>query len=1842
FKMVHLAVLEAIKDVQSQHGLKYDNYQRYRSYCSRRLHRLRKSLNSYQGIPSSAKARHLRGRKLVEITNQMVVELYVKNKDMGERMLIIPLILAERSWAYAMQLKQEVGEHSRKKFHSLKRLKKAVQHGNRFEALCCDQPTVCDQRTKLEAQAYASYLRGLLAFEVQNYAIASQEYLRSMSIYFKLCLSIKEEDILLHYRQRIEEIKASMRYTMFNLDTPMAVKNENIPSKLQFHDLALKHIRHPDSFIDESSEFEEPLEDAPAEPEMDEDEEHFDDAEEDSEQPESRIGGAPPKKDAKKDPKKAAAKKGPSKAMLALIKQQQAKFNEEEERLKREEEERIRQEEEERRQKEEAERKAAERKAKKKQKEKERKERLKKEGRLLTDKQRADRKRALETVEIYKKQLASIADGTSKVTLKDKGGDESDSGSDDSEASSVSGDEAVVSGSTEPKDELRSPVICVLGHVDTGKTKLLDFIRRTHVQDNEAGGITQQIGATFLPKTSVLEHTKYVRDREQLNLPGLLVIDTPGHESFTNLRSRGSSLCDIAILVIDIMHGLEQQTIESINLLKERKTPFLVALNKIDRLYDWKSNPKRDVEDTLKAQPPNTKIEFQHRSKEIILQLNKEGLNASLYYENPDTKAYVSLVPTSAVSGDGMGNLISLLVWYSQTKLSKKLIFRPDDLDATVFEVKALPGLGTTIDVILINGVLKEGDRILLAGYDGPIVTHVRALLVPHPNRESRVKSQYNELKVVKGSIGVKITGHDLDKAIAGLQLHVVKSDAELERLKSFCMAEFANAMKKIKCSDKGVYVQASTLGSLEALLEFLKQSKIPYSNVRIGPVVRKDVMKISTMLETAPNYACILAFDVTVERAAQELADSLGIKIFQAEIIYHLFDKFTAHIEELKRKQREQFKDIAVFPCKLKILPQYIFNKRDPIVIGVIVEDGVLVPGTPLYVPAKSVAIGRVTSMQLNHKEVESARKGDEICIKIENTGDAPRMIGRHFEETDQLLFLRQVTSINSSKMGNKSSIMLQDEEISLISEETGFSPPQIERLYARFTSLDKGDNGSLSVEDFLRVPELAINPLCDRIVQMFFADCDVDHDRINFRQFMKVLATFRSSKSTRHSRQENVNSINTDTRSESHGNESHVQHNSDIARASTSRDNHQLHHVNHDGVRLPSVSSQQAMQRQFSQENSIATLLGRSFSQDGLSSRGLNHNPQSDQGIQNHHQHAIQSSFYRPQHQRHLSNEGFLNQHHHTNQHSVHYAAGSSQPSNNHHHHLLDADEPPNSRKQKLYFLFKIYDVDNDDKISLLDLKQVIKMMVGTYIDDAQLNKISERTFREIDKDSNGFIDFEEFCEVFAAIILSTYLGCGPILQPTCYRKEDFSLRWENNNVDWNYAVITDCGSSGTRAHIYKWKSNRDDKDDPLLLHAIEPERDYSGKELTFKITPGLSSVEDDPEKASEYMTPVMEFISKNIPEEKHHSTPIYFLATAGLRLLDKSTQRVILDDLKDDLSKRYGFPNIQAQVITGKQEAIYSWIAVNSKAKRFDVRATPSDGPPSTIGVIEMGGASSQVSWQVFPHDEKHKQKVYKSKETQRALSDAQVDLDLSSPGHEHKYKLFATTFLGAGTNSVREAAIDLLVRNIVVRKAVINPYTNSIHVSDPCLPKGAIEDVKRPAEVAWSQEELIKEYVSRRKNFFQSIGFKLDDDKPTVDVKLKGSGNFPICLHHLRQMLQTAKLERWNCIQGEPCSLSLLGLKNLVPFKSHYFYGLSELYYTTNEMVGMPGVYRNGEMSKKLGHICRTKYEDLLIQYKDSNKHDKQRVLHECFKGSWLMIFLVDGLGYPVESNYLTTI
>ena len=583
--------------------------------------------------------------------------------------------------------------------------------------------------------------------------------------------------------------------------------------------------------------------------------------------------------------------------------------------------------------------------------------------------------------------------------------------------------------------ELRSPICCILGHVDTGKTKLLDKIRQTNVQEGEAGGITQQIGATYFPIEAVKQKTAFLNKDGifDYKVPGLLIIDTPGHESFTNLRSRGSSLCNIAILVVDIMHGLEPQTMESIGLLKQRKTPFIVALNKIDRLYGWKSYPEMSFEEMLKLQAPATIAEFEDRLERTRLAFSEQGLNSQVSFRNDDMRKTVSLVPTSAITGDGIADMIMLLIGLTQKMMHESLMYL-SKLECTVLEVKVIEGLGTTIDVILSNGILREGDKIAVCGLNGPIVTHIRALLTPQPMRELRVKSQYVHNKQAKAALGVKICATELEKAIAGSHLMVIKPGDDEEAIKEQVMEDLQDLLNSVDKSGQGVCVQASTLGSLEALLSFLKDMKIPVSGINIGPVFKKDITRASVMLESSKEYACILAFDVKIDKEAQEMADELDIKIFKADIIYHLFDQFTAYMNVLNEQKRKDMAPQAVFPCVLKIVPGCVFNKRDPIIMGVDVVEGILRIGTPICViqqPGNVIcSLGRVTSIELNHRHLEQVKRGGpSVAIKIEHASYEPaRLFGRHFTESDPLYSKISRQSIDIVKENFRNDLSKED----------------------------------------------------------------------------------------------------------------------------------------------------------------------------------------------------------------------------------------------------------------------------------------------------------------------------------------------------------------------------------------------------------------------------------------------------------------------------------------------------------------------------------------------------------------------------------------------------------------------------------------------------------------------------------------------------------------------------------------------------------------------------------------------------------------------------------------------
>lgn len=561
----------------------------------------------------------------------------------------------------------------------------------------------------------------------------------------------------------------------------------------------------------------------------------------------------------------------------------------------------------------------------------------------------------------------------------------------------------------------RSPICCILGHADTGKTKILDRIRETEVQLGEAGGITQQIGATYIPVESLGKRYGITA----MHIPGLLVIDTPGHEAFSNLRSRGSSMCNIVVLVIDIMHGIELQTKESINILRARKTPFVISLNKIDRIEGWVS---KETPFSIKTQKKSAQQEFKDRYEKIVLDLSMEGLNTTIFLKNKDPKSYVSIVPTSAVTGEGICDLLGLIISLVETKMLKKVRYE-EAVECMVLEARSEEGQAPSIDVILSSGTLSEGDRMVLCTKTGAIDTTIRKLLTPHPMRETRVKCRYEENKQVRAAIGVRIIAPKLEGVLAGSKVYIV-TEEEIEKKKKEVEEQIRHTIKSLvtgkatnednlfdSVGEDGVHAQASTLGALEALIYILKESKIPVRTVGVGSISKKDIMKVSTISERRPELAVMLCFDLKPSPEMQQQAQAHKVEILSADIIYHLTEKYKSHIERFLARKEEELKEKIIFPCILSIVPGCVFTKRSPLVLGVKVVEGILRMGTPMAVVHEGVVtpIGKIRSILEDTKvnpKTDKLKPGARASVKIElSSGETPIVFGKKIFEQDEII---------------------------------------------------------------------------------------------------------------------------------------------------------------------------------------------------------------------------------------------------------------------------------------------------------------------------------------------------------------------------------------------------------------------------------------------------------------------------------------------------------------------------------------------------------------------------------------------------------------------------------------------------------------------------------------------------------------------------------------------------------------------------------------------------------------------------------------------------------------------
>ncbi len=543
---------------------------------------------------------------------------------------------------------------------------------------------------------------------------------------------------------------------------------------------------------------------------------------------------------------------------------------------------------------------------------------------------------------------------------------------------------------------IRKPIVTVLGHVDHGKTSLLDKIRGSTLAKKEAGGITQHIGATEVP-LSVIEKISgdlLKKYRFKLKIPGLFFIDTPGHEAFTNLRKRGGSISDIAILVVDVMQGCQNQTYEALDILRHYRVPFIVALNKVDMIYGWRKEKEIvSITESLKKQDKTVLEELDKKLYSVVGQLHERGLQSEMFDRVEDFTKTIVIVPVSAISGEGLPEILCFLAGLSQKYLEKRLEIHPEEkARGVVLETKEEKGLGKTIDVILYDGVVRLGDEFGVVSSKGIEKRKVKALLQPRALEEIReAKSKFERKDVVYAAAGVKILASDLENVLAGSPFLVFENEEELLGLKKEIEGiEFESV-------GEGVVVRADSLGSLEALVGLLKEKGIKIKKAKIGSPTKKDFSEALAIGKKNIELGVVIAFNVSVpEELLEEFGKDVGV--IESKVIYKIMEDYKEWVEKIKKEERESiFKKIA-YPVKIRVLPGCVFRKSKPAIFGVKVLEGSLRKGVFL-IKEDGSKIGKIREIQEKGKSLEKANKGEEIAISVEGA-----IFEKDFKEDDLL----------------------------------------------------------------------------------------------------------------------------------------------------------------------------------------------------------------------------------------------------------------------------------------------------------------------------------------------------------------------------------------------------------------------------------------------------------------------------------------------------------------------------------------------------------------------------------------------------------------------------------------------------------------------------------------------------------------------------------------------------------------------------------------------------------------------------------------------------------------------
>jgi len=519
---------------------------------------------------------------------------------------------------------------------------------------------------------------------------------------------------------------------------------------------------------------------------------------------------------------------------------------------------------------------------------------------------------------------------------------------------------------------IRQPIVTVAGHVDHGKTSILDKIRGTLIQEGEAGGITQKISFTTLPKEEIQKRAKTTLDKFKipLEIPGLLFIDTPGHAAFTNIRKRGGSLADIAVLVIDINDGIKPQTAEVLQILKANKTPFVIALNKIDNISGWQTSKSLLSLEAIENQPTNIKLNFEEKFYTIIGSLHSHGITADMYSKIEDFTKAVAIIPCSAKTGEGISEIISMITALSQKFLNDRI--QTKELGkGVVLEVKKDKSMNF-LECILYDGKLSTSDEIMIASFEKPIQTKIRNIQEAKP-----LNKGYQSKQEIKAATGIKLQITSKEEILPGMPFQVITKENTIEKITNEFTKEIS---EEITCDKTGIIIKADSLGSLEALLVLLKETNISILKAGIGPISKKDVYLCNTIENEEDKI--ILGFNVEVAEEIENLEEYSKVKVLTSEVVYKLIENLEKYknekIQEIEKKKLKELPTI----CKLTVL-DFCFRNTSPAVFGVKIEAGTL-KSRERFINRDNKKIGQVKEIQHEKKSVNKIESGKEVAISM------------------------------------------------------------------------------------------------------------------------------------------------------------------------------------------------------------------------------------------------------------------------------------------------------------------------------------------------------------------------------------------------------------------------------------------------------------------------------------------------------------------------------------------------------------------------------------------------------------------------------------------------------------------------------------------------------------------------------------------------------------------------------------------------------------------------------------------------------------------------------------------